>query len=199
MTAIRADETTALLLIDVQRAFDDEEYWGGGRNNRDAETNIAALLQAWRAAEAPVVHVRHASTNPQSPLRSGHPGHEFKPEAEPQSGESVVVKRVNSAFIGTSLEAELRATGVTALVIAGFITNHCVSTTARMAGNLGFRTIVVSDATATFDRIGPDGRRWNAETVHAVSLANLHDEFATIASTAELVRNADGPGAEREL
>lgn len=191
MTAIRADETTALLLIDVQRAFDDEEYWGGGRNNRDAETNIEALLEAWRAARAPVVHVCHASTSPHSPLRRGHPGHEFKAEAEPEPGESVVVKRVNSAFIGTSLEADLRAAGVTAVVIAGFVTNHCVSTTARMAGNLGFRTIVVSDATATFDRIGPDGRRWDSQTVHAVSLANLHDEFATIASTAEVVANPD--------
>jgi nicotinamidase-related amidase len=187
----RAGERTALLLIDVQNAFDQEEYWGGGRNNRCAEANIGSLLNTWRAARAPVVHVRHASTSPHSPLRVGHPGHDFKPEAGPRPDERVFVKRTNSAFIGTSLEAELRAAGVTDLVIAGFITNHCVSTTARMAANLGFLTVVVSDATATFDCIGPDGRRWDAETVHAVSLASLHGEFATIATTVELCGRAE--------
>lgn len=191
MNIVQADDRTALLLIDVQRGFDDEAYWGGGRNNPDAEENIAALLEAWRETGRPVIHVQHASTNPRSPLRPGHPGHEIKPEAAPREGEPVVVKNVNSAFIGTSLEADLRDAGISALVIAGFITNHCVSTTTRMAGNLGFRTVVVSDATATFDRVGPDGRRWDAETVHEISLASLHDEFATIASTADVLAAAE--------
>lgn len=100
MATVQADARTALLLIDVQRAFDDEAYWGGGRNNRYAESNIALLLEAWRDAGRPVIHVRHASTNPRSPLREDHPGHEFKPEAAPREGEPVVVKKVNSAFIG---------------------------------------------------------------------------------------------------
>ena len=90
---------------------------------------------------------------------------------------------MNCGFIGTSLEAELRAAGHQTLVIAGLTTNHCISTTARMAGDLGFDTWVVSDATATFDRVGPDGLRYPAEQIHAIALSDLHGEFATVADT----------------
>ena len=186
-TPLPITRRTALLVIDVQRGFLDDAYWGGNRNNPDAEARIGELLAAWRGAGLPVLHTQHASVNPRSPLHPGHAGYAIQPAATPADGEPVYVKRVNSAFIGTTLEHDLRAAGIDALVVTGLITNHCVSTTARMAGNLGFRTIVVSDATATFDRVGPDGRVWDAETVHAVSLANLHEEFATIATTAEVL------------
>jgi nicotinamidase-related amidase len=180
----------ALVLIDVQQGFDRQAYWGGGRNNPDAEARVAELLAAWRAGGRPVIHVRHASTGAASPLRPGQPGHEFKPEAAPLPGEPVVTKHVNSAFIGTTLELDLWARGITTLVLAGLTTDHCVSTTARMAGNLRFTTYVVSDATATFDRVGPDGVRYDAALVHAVSLASLHGEFATVATAAEVLERA---------
>jgi nicotinamidase-related amidase len=99
----------------------------------------------------------------------------------------VIEKRVNSCFIGTTLEADLRNRGFDALVIAGLTTNHCVSTTARMAGNLGFTTWVVSDATAAFDRLGPDGAHHEAEQIHAIALADLHGEFATVVDTRTVV------------
>ena len=185
MTTHRLPGDAALLLIDVQRAFD-EPYWGP-RNNPRMEDNVAALLAAWRGAGRPVIHVRHMSTTPGSPLRPGLPGNAFKPEAVPAEGEPVLEKTVNSAFIGTDLEARLRGAGIGSLVIAGLTTNHCVSTTARMAGNLGFRTWVVGDATATFDRRGPDGVLHPAEVVHAVSLASLHEEFATVTDTAAVL------------
>jgi nicotinamidase-related amidase len=102
-------------------------------------------------------------------------------------GEAVIEKRVNSAFIGTSLEADLRRAGCRGLVIAGLTTNHCVSTTARMAGNLGFATWVVSDATAAFDRIGPDGVAYRADLIHAIALSDLHHEFATVVDTATVL------------
>jgi len=94
-----------------------------------------------------------------------------------------VQKSVNSAFIGTTLESDLRASGYRTLVLTGMQTNLCVSTTARMAGNLGFDTVVVSDATATFDNTGPDGRLFPAQLLHDVALADLHGEFATVLDT----------------
>jgi len=172
-----------LLIIDVQQGFDDPRW--GRRNNPGAEDNIARLLDAWRNMSRPIIHVQHLSREDGSPLRPGQPGYAIKDAARPLPGEPVVQKGVNSAFIGTNLEARLRAAGVTTLIIAGLTTDHCVSTTTRMAGNLGFTAYVVSDATATFDRTGPDGRHYDAATVHDLALASLHGEFATVVTTAD--------------
>lgn len=176
----------ALILIDVQQGFDDSGFWGQ-RNNPDAERNIARLLDAWRSAGRPVLHVRHDSVQEGSPLNPSSPGNRIKPEAAPLAGEPVYPKSVNSAFIGTSLEQDLRAGGIERLVIAGLTTNHCVSTTARMAGNLGFDTFVVADATATFDRLGLDGKIRPAEEVHASALSDLNGEFAAIVEAKDLL------------
>jgi len=127
-----------------------------------------------------VIHAQHVSVEPGSALGPGQAGVEIKPEAAPREGEPLFQKSVNSAFIGTGLEEHLRTEGIDTLVMVGLTTSHCVSTTARMAGNLGFRTFVVEDATATFDRRGPDGVLHPAALVHAVSLANLHGEFAVV-------------------
>ena len=175
-----------LLVVDVQQGFDDVAYWGP-RNNPDAEANVARLVGAWRAAGRPVVHVQHDSVTPGSPLRPELPGNALRPASGPAAGEPVYRKSVNSAFLGTTLEADLRRRGVGTLVVAGLTTNHCVSTTARMAGNLGFVTYVAADATAAFDRTGPDGRTFPADVVHAVALADLHGEFATVVDTAWLL------------
>lgn len=175
----------ALLVIDVQKGFDAPGW--GARNNPEAESVIASLLEAWRAAGWPVVHAQHVSVEPGSALGPGQPGVEIKPEAKPREGEPLFQKSVNSAFIGTGLEDHLRSEGIESLVMVGLTTNHCVSTTARMAGNLGFETFVVEDATATFDRAGPDGVSHPAELVHAVSLANLHGEFAVVVQSSEVL------------
>jgi nicotinamidase-related amidase len=176
----------ALLIIDVQYAIDDPS-WGGDRNNRDAESKMAALLAHWREKRWPVFHIRHASKNPNSTYRPGQPLFEFKKEVMPIEGERVIEKSVNSAFIGTTLEETLRSLGVKELVIAGVITNNSVEATARMSGNLGFRTIVVSDATATFGRPDFDGRWRTADEVHAMSLANLDGEYATVLTALEIL------------
>ena len=187
MTALPPD--AVLLVIDVQKGFDrfNEEYH---RNNPALEANIARLQRAWRESGRPIIHVQHLSKEPESPLRPGQPGCEIKDEVRPIAGERVVQKSVNSAFIGTSLEADLRRRGSTTLVLAGLQTNLCVSTTARMAGNLGFTTYVVSDATATFDNVGPDGKRYGSELLHDVALADLHGEFATIVDTTTVLARA---------
>ena len=175
----------ALLLIDMQQGLD-EPRWGA-RNNPGAEKQIAALLAAWRKAKWPVIHVQHMSQVPDSPLRAELPGNAFKPEAMPREGEPVFQKKVNSAFIGTALEAHLRREGIHALVIVGLTTDHCVSSTVRMAGNLGFDVVVVEDATATFERTGPDGARYSADQMHRAALASLHGEFGQVQSADEVL------------
>jgi nicotinamidase-related amidase len=181
-------EKPTLVIVDVQKAFDDPAW--GKRNNPGAEENVARLLAAWRAADAPVIHVRHRETNPDPKwhfFHEGDPGFEFKPEAMPLANEPVLTKGVNSAFIGTDLEERLRAAGATTVVIAAITTDHCGSTTARMSGNLGFETWFVGDACATFDREGPDGEFFPADLMHRTALASLNDEFADVVSTVEAI------------
>jgi nicotinamidase-related amidase len=175
----------ALLVIDVQQGLDDPRC--GERNNPGLERNLAALLAAWRRTGRPVIHVQHMSANSDSPLRPDRPGNAFKPEAVPEAGEPVFRKTVNSAFIGTALEDHLRLQGIDTLVLAGMTTDQCVSSTTRMAANLGFTAIVVSDGTATFERTGPDGEHYTAEEMHRHELASLHQEFATIRRTGEVL------------
>ena len=178
----------ALLVIDVQDAFNEQVALDGAvRNNPEAETNIAALLAAARQAGWPVFHIHHASTEEDSRFRPDRSG--FSPQlfARPLAGEAVIVKNVNSAFIGTTLEADLRKAAITRLVICGATTNHCVETSTRMAGNLGFDVELVEDACWAFDRTGMDGTRQKAEDIHNMSLNNLHREFADIRRTKELL------------
>ena len=176
---------TALILIDVQVGLDEPRL--GRRNNPDAEHNMARLLAAWRAQGRPIFHIQHMSVHPHSPLRPELPGNAIKPIVAPQGDEPVLHKTVNSAFIGTDLADRLRAASVQTVVIVGLTTQHCVSSTARMAGDLGFATYVVADATATHDGTGFDGVYYPAEVVHAVSLVSLQDEFATIVTTDQLL------------
>ncbi len=174
-------EKIALLLIDVQNGFHDS-YWGK-RNNPQAEENIEKLLVAFRKKSKPVFHVQHLSLTPHSPLVSNQPGVEFMDFAKPMLGERIFQKNVNSAFIGTQLEEILRNNRIDTIVIAGISTDHCVSTSTRMASNLGFNTYVIADATIAFERIGFDGERYSADVVHAIALASLHEEFSTVMNT----------------
>jgi nicotinamidase-related amidase len=178
---------TALVVIDVQRAFDEWEAAGKRRNNPEAVARIADLLAAFRQARAPVFHIRHQGTRPNSSFLPDRPGFQVKDEARERDGEPVIVKRVNSAFIGTDLESRLRAAAIGTLVICGATTNHCVETSTRMAGNLGFDTSLVRDAAWTFDRIGPDGDTHPAEAIHAMTLSNLNGEFARIVTASEAI------------
>jgi nicotinamidase-related amidase len=179
--ALTLPDNTALIVIDVQEGMDDPRR--PPRNNPAAEENMARLLAAWRGSDRPRFHVRHDALEPDHPFAPGQPGHPIKAIVAPLPDEPIVVKHVNSAFIGTDLEAQLRAAGITAVVIVGLVANYCVESTARMAGNLGFDTYVPADATAAYDRPGPDGTPYAAELIHAMTMMNLHEEFATITTT----------------
>lgn len=179
----------ALLVIDVQQGFDDPGW--GARNNPAAEANIGRLLAAWRGRRWPVVHTQHRSVEPDSPLHPDRPGFQFKRTASPLAGEPVFEKSVNSAFIGTGLEAYLRDRRIDSLVVVGLTTDHCVSTTVRMAGNLGFDTWLVEDAAATFDRMDATGNRLPAELVHAVNVGSLRGEFCRVATTERILSLID--------
>ncbi|MEM7281114.1 MAG: cysteine hydrolase family protein [Pseudomonadota bacterium] len=174
-----------LLLIDVQEGLDDPKY--GRRNNPEAEDNIKKLLDHWRHLKRPVIHVRHCSTEPDSPLRPDLPSNRIKPGLGPLATEKEFTKTVNSAFIGTQLEMHLREHGQNQLVVVGLTTDHCVSTSVRMAANLGFSVTLVSDATATFERKGPEGEHMSAEVMHNAALASLQGEFCVLTDTQSLL------------
>jgi nicotinamidase-related amidase len=176
-----------LLAIDIQQGLDAYAATVGGHSNPAFDANVTRLFAAARAAGRTILHIKHNSTEPGSLLRPESPGNAFKPEAEPQPGEPVLEKTVNSAFIGTGLEQRLHQMGADHLVIFGMTTEHCVSTTVRMAANLGFRTTLVGDATAAFPATTPDGETIDAALHHKVHLAALHNEFATVLTTDEAV------------
>ena len=172
---------TALILVDLQRAIDDPRWARHGpRNNSGAEAVASALLEHWRALGWPVIHVRHDSTEPDSTYRPDRPGNAFKLEVAPRSGETIVAKSVNSAFIGTDLDRHLRDIAAPALVILGVSTNNSLEATVRNAGNLGHTVYVPEDACFTFALRDGRDRHWAAEDVHALSLANMHGEYATV-------------------
>ena len=171
-----------MLLIDVQVGVDVLSHWGGSngrRNNPDAEAKMSQLLAAWRNAKLQVAFTRHDSRESASPLKFSLPTGAQKPGFEPAAGEIVVEKDVNSGFIGTDLEIQLRRAKISRLAIVGFFTNFCVETTTRMSGNLGFDTYLIEDCCSTSNRIGPDGVDRDPELVHAMTVANLHGEFCT--------------------
>ncbi|SDK36169.1 cysteine hydrolase family protein [Sediminibacillus albus] len=179
------NKNTALIIIDVQEAFEDEKW--GERNNLHAEVNISRLLTLWREKGWKVIHVQHTSDNPDSLFFPNNSGFAIKQSVQPEDGEDVITKKVNSSFIGTNMEKPLIQQDISTVVITGLTTPHCVATTTRMSGNLGFLTYLVSDATAAFGLTDQRDIYYDAETIHNVSLATLHDEFATVLSTEQLL------------
>jgi len=196
------DQQTCLLLIDVQVGVNVFTHWGGPdgrRNNPDAETHMEALLTAFRAAGMRVAFTVHDSRETNSPLKLSLDTGAQLPGLEPAATDIVVVKDVNSGFIGTSLEIQLRRAGINRLVVVGFFTNICVETTVRMAGNMGFDTYLVEDACATTNRVGPDGVDHDPGLVHQMAVASMHGEFCTAISSENALAlcAADMPSLDR--
>ncbi|MFJ4785339.1 cysteine hydrolase family protein [Streptomyces sp. NPDC088794] len=191
-------ENAALVIVDVQKGFEEADFWGP-RNNPGADDNIARLIDVWQSSGRPVVFVRHDSSKPGSPLRLGYEGNELKEYVEGRRGkgsgpELFVTKSVNSAFLGTpDLGAWLTEAGISQFVLVGIQTNMCVETTARMGGNLGYDVVVPYDATYTFDLEGPFGWRRTADEVGQAAAVSLHGGgFARVVTTEEVVDAAAG-------
>ncbi|MFI5967260.1 cysteine hydrolase family protein [Streptomyces asoensis] len=191
-------ENAALVVVDVQKGFEELDFWGV-RNNPGADDNIAALIDVWQGSGRPVVFVRHDSVNPGSPLRRGYGGNGFKEYVEERRGkgagaELLLTKTVNSAFLGTpDLGSWLTDRGITQIVVAGIQTNMCAETTARMGGNLGYDVLFAFDATYTFGLEGPFGWRRSAQELAQASAVSLHGGgFARVVTTKEIVDAAGG-------
>lgn len=184
MDEILADKRSALIIIDVQKAWELTQW--GERNNPDAEKRIRSVLEKFRDHELSIIHVRHLSYDENSPFREGLITFQFKDEVLPQGNEYIVTKRVNSAFIGTDLEVYLRRHDIKRIFLTGITTDHCVSATARMGGNLGFETYVIEDCCATFDRYDINGNKLNAQMIHNVNLASINGEFAKVIASGQI-------------
>jgi len=178
----------ALIIIDQQKGILEPRL--GPRNNPLAEERMLALLGHWRRTGRPVVHVQHLSRSPDSVFWPQQSGVEIQVRFEPAAGERLIQKQVPDAFCATGLEANLRQEGIEQLVIVGVATNNSVESTARTAGNLGFDAWVAEDACFTFDKADYFGKAHSADEVHAMSLGNLHGEYATVVSTEQILMNA---------
>ena len=176
----------ALIIIDVQKAFLEKDYPGIKRNNTNAELVCGNILNKWRENDLNVIHVRHSSSNPESKLHKSKPGFEFNDYVKPKNNEIVLTKNVNSAFIGTGLDEILKNLNINTLVIVGMTTNHCISSSVRMAGNLGYETFLISDSTACYNTKGLDGKEIDCQVIFEASIASLSGEFAEIISSVEL-------------
>ena len=169
---------SALVIIDAQNEYLDGKL--ALPDVRPAVDALARLLAKARAAGAPVVHIQH----------KGRAGGLFDLDARggaiidaamPASGEHLVQKPLPNAFAQTGLDATLKKLGRTQLVIAGFMTHMCVSSTARAALDLGYKATVAADASATRDLPDPMGGVISAAALHRAALAELADRFAIVA------------------
>ena len=177
-------ERAVLLPVDMQQAFDAPPW--PRRWNDLVDANGLAVIEAWRSAGRPIIHVRHDSVQPGSTLAPGTPGNAFRPGFKPREGEPLVTKSVNSAFIGTDLDLRLKRLGAKHVVVFGISTDMCVSTTVRTGANLGWDMILVPDACDCFDLPDGLGGTISAEDVQRAHVATLAFEFARTLSTAEL-------------
>ncbi|KQO62307.1 cysteine hydrolase family protein [Curtobacterium sp. Leaf261] len=178
--------TRALLLIDIQL-----DYFPGGAfplvGPEPAAAAARTVLDAFRAAGEPVVHVFHVAAEDDATFFvAGTPGVAFHPDVEPVAGETVLEKHEPNSFIGTGLHERLTADGVTDLVVVGMMSSMCVDSTTRAAAELGYTVMVVADACAAPDLTLGDVTVPGA-TVHAAFMAALDGSFATVVPSSVLL------------
>ncbi len=179
-------DAPVLLIVDAQKGFNDSVF--GESNDGGSEERMKSLLDLWRIKKLPVVHIQHSSKSTDSPFHPGAPGFAFREGFEPETSEVHIIKHVNSAFVDTTLHEYLTDHNLSKLIIVGYTVPHCISTTARMAGNLGYKVSIVHDAAVSFALKSYDGSLFSANMMHESSLAALHGEFAEILPSADARR-----------
>jgi nicotinamidase-related amidase len=171
---------SVLVIIDAQNEYLDGKLALPGIG--PAVEALARLLERARAAATPVVHVAHRGKPGGLFDRVGHGGAIIDALA-PDAGESIVEKPLPNAFAQTDLQKVLGDFSRRPLLIAGFMTHMCVSSTARAALDLGFKTAIAADAAATRDLPDPlGGAAIPADQLHRAALAELADRFAVVAT-----------------
>jgi nicotinamidase-related amidase len=178
-----------LLPIDMQKGFE-EKSWPK-RWNSNVDKNGQAIIAAWREAQKTVVHVKHDSVQLGSTLSPQHKGNGFRAGFEPLTGERVVSKSVNSAFIGTDLDLHLRRVAAKSVVTFGLSTDMCVSTTIRTGANMGWSMILVEDACDCFELTSISGNTLSARAIHEAHVATLAFEFCKVVTTAKLLARVE--------
>ena len=167
----------ALVMIDCQNTYREGVMQLAGVEAALAEAQ--RMLGRARSAGVPVFHIRH-DAGAGSPYDISQRIGQISDEVAPRDGEPVITKHYPNSFVQTDLEEQLRAAGVTDVILAGFMTHMCINSTARGAFNLGFRPTVVAAATATRDLPDADGGVVPASALQVASLAGLRDLFAVV-------------------
>lgn len=181
---MKIENGSALIVIDQQKGIADPKL--GPRNNEKAETVILELLSFWRKCNWPIVHVKHRSSECDSVFWPYQEGFEFKSEFLPLAHEMVIEKTTPCAFTKTNLEVMLNTHKVMSVFVTGASTSNSVETTVRTGGCIGFNMVVIEDACFAFAKPDYFGVYRTAEEVHAMSLANLKDEYASIIHSSAL-------------
>ncbi|KAE9630484.1 isochorismatase family protein [Parasedimentitalea maritima] len=181
------DQTTALLIVDMQMEMTFRTEAGRPRATPQAEDRVTDLVAGFRGAGLPVLHVHHDAPQPESPFRRDAPGGAPMPCAAPMGDEPVFWKTGSSGFVDTGLEDHLRKNGITRLVIVGGVAAFCVNSTARSAANLGFEVLVPEDALIAFALPSRHGGDIDADVALEVILSALHAGFGRVLPTSEVL------------
>ena len=194
---MRLPADATLIVIDVQEAIDDPRW--GPRNNPGAEANIAALIAAWRTEELPIIHVRHDFGRTGLALRAGLARTSVQGLRHAARGRARRRKDNQQRLRRHGPRGHARRTRRDDAGLCGVLTPNSLEATARHAGNLGYQAFVVADASWAVDKVDLRGRRWPAEDVHALSLAHLHGEYATVVATSATLGAAAAAKARQRL
>jgi len=172
----------ALIMIDCQNTYRRGLMQLDGVENAIVEAK--RLLEKARDLKIPVIHIQHDG-GAGSPYDVRAEIGMISSEVAPITGEAIITKNYPNSFIQTELDAQLKALGVTNIVLAGFMTHMCINSTAHGGFNLGYAPTIVASATATRALSQADGSIVSAAAVHAVSLASTRDLYAVVVDSVE--------------